>query len=124
MSDCSRLDHAGSLASPAPRHTPNCYWALPLPSSSPDLGSPSREASQPGACILDSLSFTLLRLLCSPQALQSLGRLFSWSFSKELSGVSKGQNATCNGASVQSHSVEESGEKRGVHAPEPQPCPC
>ena len=82
---------------PSSRHGSHMEGALPFMTWIWDLGSPSREASRPGDCILDSLSFMPLMLPCSPQALQSLGRLSSWLASKELSGVSRGQNATCNG---------------------------
>ena len=64
------------------------------------LSSFSRQAGWPGACSLDSLSFIPLRWLRSPQAVQSLGRLSSWSTSKELSGASKGQKAICKGTRV------------------------
>lgn len=80
-----------------PPGTPPHLRALPFPTWSRAVGSPSREASPPGACILDSLSFTPLRLPCSPQALQSLGRLSSRPASKEPSAASKGRKATCNG---------------------------
>lgn len=59
-----------------------------------DLDSSRRPDTWPGACILDNLSFMPLRFPCNPQALQSLGRLSSWLASKDLSGASKGQNAT------------------------------
>lgn len=79
------------------RHSPASQRAVPLRTWRLELGSSGREASQPGACILDSLSFTPLMSLCSPQALQSLGRLSSGS---GFSGASEEQNDTCTGAMV------------------------
>lgn len=89
-----------SGAAAKPLQESRTQWALPLPTWPWALGSSGREAPQLGACISDSLAFMLLRLPCSPQASQSLGRLSSWPAIKQLSKVSKGQDTTCNGATV------------------------
>lgn len=86
----SRMDPPAGTPRASQRAVPLLTWRL-------ERGSSSREASQPGACILDSLSFMPLMSLCSPQALQSLGRLSSWS---DFSGASEAPNDTCNGAIV------------------------